>query len=163
MQTPNTSQFFESYVPLYDTVPEKFEDTREFLVEHLKKVSEGINVRVIGWYLDEISLTGKQFIPVLQASGSNSGDSQQFRSILRKVIDFSPLLVGVNTRPHGILVDVNFTLISLWAGTTNSVAFTGNPIPNGGETISYDATNIIITATAAKDRAFAIIEFMQEI
>ena len=31
------SQEFESYVPVYDTVPEKWEEARQFLVEHLKR------------------------------------------------------------------------------------------------------------------------------
>ncbi len=152
-----SSQFFESYVPVYDTVPERWEDARQFLVEHLKKISNAVNIREIGWFLDEELLSGKQFIPPTPASGT----STQYRSILRKVIDFSPLAVGLNSQPHGITFDANFTLLQLYGAATDSVALVAIPInqPN----INMDATNINITAAAAYDRAYAIVEYIQEL
>ncbi len=154
--TSQTSQIFESYVPVYDAVPEKWEDAREFLVEHLKKISNAVNIREIGWFLDEELLSGKQLFP-----GVSTPDNQQFRSILRKVIDFGTVGIGVTSMPHGILVNANFTLIDLWATGTNAVAMTGNPInqPN----ITYDVTNINITTTVAYTRVLAVIEYCQEI
>lgn len=149
-----TSQIFESYVPVYDAVPEKWEDARQFLVEHLKKISNAVNIREIGWMLDEELVSGKQFFP-----GVN--DNQVFRTVLRKVVDFSPLPIGTTSLPHGIIVDANFSLIDLWAAATNATALTGNPInqPN----ITYDVTNINIISTAAYDRVYAVMEFMQEL
>lgn len=162
MTSPLDSQNFESYVPVYDVAPEKWEDGRAFLVEQLKKLATAINVREIGWLLDEELLTGKAFIP-----GTNNvmdgGTSQQFRTVLRKVIVFPGLTVGLNTQPHGINVDANFSLIQLFGAATNAVAFTGEPLPNGSDTISYDATRIIITVAAAYTRAWAIIEYIQEL
>lgn len=156
------SQTFESYVPVYDVVPEKWEDARPFLVEQLKKITTAVNTREIGWYLDEELLSGKSFIP-----GSNNildgSTSQQFRNILRKVIEFPGLTIGVNTQPHGITVDGNFSLIQLYGAATNATAMTGIPIPNGVNTISYDVTNIIITVGSAYTRAWATIEFIQEL
>jgi hypothetical protein len=155
----NSSQDFESYVPVYDAVPEKWEDARPFIVEHLKKIANAVNIREIGWFLDEELLSGKAFIP-----GTNTGGtSQQFRSILRKVIEFPGLTPGVNTQPHGLTVNGNFTLIQLFGSATDSVAFTGQPLPNGADTISYDATNIIITVAAAYNRALAVIEYIEEL
>jgi len=115
---------FESYLPVYDFMPEKWEEARRPLVEHLKKISNAVNIREIGWFLDQEVLAGKQFIP-------------------------------------GVLVDANFSLIDLWGAATDAVAFTGMPInqPN----ITYDATNINITASAAFTRAFAMFEYMQEL
>jgi hypothetical protein len=46
---------------------------------------------------------------------------------------------------------------SINAAATNATAMTGEPIPNGSDTISYDATNIIITVAAAYTRAWAVI------
>lgn len=159
---PNDSQFFESYVPVYDVVPEKWEDARPFIVEQLKKLATSVNIREIGWLLDEELLSGKAFIP-----GTNNNmdgfTSQQFRSVLRKVIVFPGLTVGVNTEPHGLIVDGNFSLIQLYGAATDAAAFTGEPLPNGADTISYDATNIIITVSAAYTRAWAVIEFIQEL
>jgi hypothetical protein len=159
---PVDSQNFESYVPVYDVVPEEWGEGRAFLVEQLKKQATGINTREIGWFLDEELLTGKAFIPGVNNAASG-GTSQQFRSILRKVIVFPGLSIGVNTEPHGITVDANFSLIQLWGAATDAVALTGEPIPNGSDTISYDATNIIITVAAAYTRAWAIIEYIQEL
>jgi hypothetical protein len=148
------SQNFESYVPVYDTVPEKWEEARQFLVEHLKKISNAVNIREIGWFLDEELLSGKQFIP--------GSIPQQFRTILRKVINFGPLAPGANTLPHGIVFDSNFTLINLYAAATNSAVFLAIPIPNGTSTINMTATNININSAAAFDRCFVVVEYIQE-
>ncbi len=156
------AQQLESFVPVYDVIPDEWEDARPFMVEQLKRISNAVNIREIGWFLDEELLSGKAFIP-----GSNNilsgGSSQTFRTILRKVIPFPGLIVGVNTQPHGITVDANFSLIQLFGAATNAVAFTGEPIPNGADTISYDATNIIITVGAPYTRAWAVIEYIQEL
>lgn len=162
MTVPIDSQRLESFVPVYDAVPPKWEEARPFLVEHLKKVSNAINIRQIGWFLDEELLSGNLFIPGLNNDQSD-GTSQQFRTILRKVIEFPGLTAGVNTQPHGIAIDGNFSLIQLFGAATNATAMTGEPLPNGADTISYDATNIIITVAAAYTRAWAVIEYIQEL
>jgi hypothetical protein len=150
----NTSQNLESYVPVYDVVPQNWEDARQFLVEHLKKISNAVNIREIGWYLDEELVSGKQFIP-------GTIDNQQFRTIFRKVVDFSPLVIGVNSKPHGITINASFRLINLYGAVSDTVALTGGPInqPN----ITYDATNINITAAAAFQFSQAVIEYISEI
>ncbi|CAB4133774.1 hypothetical protein UFOVP264_15 [uncultured Caudovirales phage] len=164
MTSPDFSdaQQLESFVPVYDAVPEKWEDARPFLVEQLKRITNAVNIREIGWFLDEELLSGKAFIPGA-GQPDNAGTSQTFRTILRKVVTFPGLTVGVNTQPHGITVDANFSLIQLFGAATDAVAFTGEPIPNGADTISYDATNIIITVAAAYTRAWACIEFIEEL
>ena len=156
------SQIFESYVPVYDVVPETWDDARPFIVEQLKKITNAVNIREIGWFLDEELLSGKAFIPGLN-NELGQGTTQQYRQILRKVIEFPGLVAGVNVQPHGITVDANFSLIQLFGAATNAVALTGEPIPNGADTITYDVTNIIITVGAAYTRAWAIIEYIQEL
>lgn len=162
MSSLTDSQRLESFVPVYDVAPEKWEEGRPFLVEQLRKISTAINIRDIGWMLDEELITGKAFIPGINNSESGN-TSQLFRSILRKVIVFPGLTVGVNTQTHGLIVDGNFSLIQLYGAATDAVAFTGEPLPNGGDTISYDATRIIITVAAAYTRAWAVIEYIQEL
>ncbi len=156
------SQILESYVPVYDVVPEKWEDARPFVVEQLKKITNAVNIREIGWFLDEELLSGKAFIPGT-TNVLDSGTSQQYRQILRKVIVFPGLVIGANVQPHGIVVDANFSLIQLFGSATNATTLTGEPIPNGADTITYNATNIIITVGAAYTRAFAVIEYIQEL
>ncbi len=41
-----SSQEFESFVPVYDVVPDDWNDARPFLVEILKKITNGLNARV---------------------------------------------------------------------------------------------------------------------
>lgn len=155
------SQIFESYVPVYDTVPEKWEDAREFLVEQLKKISNAVNIREIGLLLDEELLSGKQFIPTASMSSATSSTSQQFRTVLRKVVDLGTLSLGANVKLHGIVFDVNFTLIDLWVSGTDSPTLTARVI-NGNDVI-MNATQLLITSPQAFDRAFAFIEYIQEI
>ncbi len=159
---PIDSQQLESYVPVYDAIPDKWEDARAFIVEQLKRLANGVNAREIGFFLDQELLSGKAFIPGMNIA-AEGGSSQQFRTIFRKVVVFPGLTIGVNTQPHGLVIDGNFSLIQLFGAATNATAFTGEPIPNGADTISYDATNIIITVAAAYDRAWAVIEYMYEL
>lgn len=156
------NQQLESFVPVYDVIPEKWDDARPALVEQLKKITNAVNVREIGFFLDEELLSGKSFIPG-QNIMTQQGSSQQFRTILRKVIVFPGLTVGANSQPHGINIDGNFSLIQLFGAATNAIALTGEPLPNGTDTITYDATNINIMVAAAYTRAFAIIEYIQEL
>lgn len=161
---PEDSQNLESYVPIYDVVPEKWEEARPFLVEQLKKITIAVNTREIGWFLDQELLSGKSFIPGVNNSTANSGTNQSFRSILRKVIDFGPITIGLNQRAHGIVVDANFTLITLWGAATVSASSTALQIPSGGgDAISIDAVNINIISIVNADRCFAFVEFLQEL
>lgn len=159
MSTSMTSQNFESYLPEYDTVPEDWEDGRTFLVEQLKKISIAVNARTIGWLLDEELLSGQAFIPGVTPPGNNPG---QFRQVLRKVINVSPLAAGPNAPvAHGITFDANFTLIDLWVSGTNTTTFTARRIT--GNDVVMDATNLTITSPQAFDRAFCIVEYVQEL
>ena len=152
----------DSFVPVYDAIPEKWDDARPFVVEQLKMMSNAINIREIGWFLDQELITGKIYLPGVETA-NDSGTNENFRTILRKVVVFPVLNAGVNTQPHGVTVDGNFTLIQLFGAATNATAFTGEPIPNGADTITYDATNIIINVAAAYTRAVAVMEFLQEL
>lgn len=151
-----SSQEFESYLPVYDAVPEKWEDARGFFVEQLKRIAQAVNVREIGFFIDEEVLSGKAFIP---SSLNVSGTSEQFRTILRKTFLFGPIIIGVNTTPHGVVVDANFKLIQEVASGTNIGALTGDNIP----AVGYDVNNIIVTSTKAYDACVVIFEYIQEL
>lgn len=155
-------QILESFLPVYDAVPDKWEDARPFIVEQLKRISNAVNIREIGWFLDEELLSGKAFIPGAETL-DNIGTSQTFRTILRKVITFPGLTAGVNTQAHNLTIDASFSLINMFGAATNAVAFTGEPLPNGADTISYDATNIIVTVSANYTRAWVVMEYIYEL
>jgi len=151
----NTSQIYEAFLPVYDAIPELWEEAKPFLVENLKKISQGVNDREIGLYLDNQLLTGGQFIPVATST-------QEYRSIFRKVINTGALIAGVNTFPHGVTFDVNFTLIDLWVSATDSVGFNAITMSDPAN-VTMDATNINITSPSAFDRSFAFVEYILEI
>lgn len=166
-----SSQEFESYVPVYDTIPEKWEEGRQFLIENNRKLANGINIRTIGWYLDEELLSGNAFIPsALVAPGNNPG---LFRQILRKVIVMGALPnTGVLSVPHGIMVDANFTLIQLYGAATDPIGLTSIPLPYVNPTVSdsialnMDATNINITTHDNESnytRCNVVVEYIQEL
>jgi hypothetical protein len=152
-----TIQDLEAYVPVYDSIPENWEEAKPFLVEQLKKISNAVNIREIGYFLDVELLSGKAFTPPANPTGSSS----QYRSVLRMVVDVSPLAAGANSFPHGITFDSNFTLISLWVAATDSVGFRAQEITSND--VYLDATNINITSPQAFDRAFCIIEYTLEV
>jgi len=158
---PLDSQNFESYLPTYDVIPDKWEEARHVLVEELKKHANAINAREIGFFLDQELLSGKAFIPGVNIA-TDGGSSQQFRSILRIVVDVGPITGIVITVPHGIFVDANFTLIQLWASATNSLTLTSTIFGNA-DTIRIIGPNLQITSDGIYDRCFAILEFMQEL
>lgn len=160
--TPIDSQKLESYEPVYDVVPEKWEDARAFFTEQLKRHALAINSRGIGFFLDQELLTGQSFIPGVN-NLSDGGTSQSFRSILRKVIPFPGLTPGVNTQPHGIFIDANFTLLHMYGAATNSTALVGNPLPLSTDIILYNSTNVIVNSTNSYDRAYIVMEYTQEL
>ncbi len=162
------SQQLESYVPVYDAIPDKWEDARPFLVEQLKKISNGVNIREIGWFLDEELLSGKAFIP----SANISGGSQQYRTILRKVVDFGPLpAAGTLTKPHGITFDSNFTLMQLYGAATDPVGLTAIGLGHAAAApfqveLYINATDVVIVVGSNRSnytRCFIVIEYIQEL
>jgi len=160
MNDYSDAQHLESFIPVYDTVPEKWEDARPFLVEHLKKITNAVNVREIGFFLDEELLSGKAFIPGT-INDQASQTSQNFRSILRKVVDVSPLVIGPNTFAHGVNFDANLTNIQFWVAATNSTTLLAYTFVSPEVTV--DATNVNITSPAAFDRSFFVWEYLQEL
>lgn len=151
-----SSQVFESYIPVYDAIPDNWDEAKPYLVEQLKEHANAINIREIGWFLDEELLSGKQFIP----SQNISGQSDQYRTILRKVIDCSPLVAGANVFPHGVTNDVNLTNIQYWLSATNSTTL--QDITMVYPEVVINGPNINITSPGAYDRAFFFWEYIQE-
>lgn len=173
MTAPLDSQTLESYVPVYDVVPETWTDARPFIVEQLKRIANAVNIREIGWFLDEELLSGKAFIPGVNAAASGAS-SQIYRQVLRKVIDFGALpAAGTKSVPHNITVTNNFSLVFMCAAATDPVALIAFPIPYcdpgalaNGVALTMDATNVNITVgvnRSAFTRCFVTIEYLQEL
>jgi hypothetical protein len=154
------SQNFDSLIPVYDAVPENWDEGRQFLVEALRRISNAINNREISWFVEEEIISGKQFIPLTNTIAS--GNPRVYRTVFRKVVNVGPLVAGANAgKDHGVVFDFNFTLVSLWVSGTNSTTFTARTI--SGNDVLMNATQLVITSPQAFDRAFAIIEYTLEI
>jgi hypothetical protein len=159
--TPSDSQQLESFVPVYDVIPEKWEEAQAFIVEQFKVHANAINAREIGFFLDQELLAGKAFIPGLN-DVADGGSSQQFRTILRIVVNVGPLINGANPPiPHGVVNDANLTSIDSWVEATNSTTNTVVTLvyPN----LQIVGPNILITSPGVFDRAFLIWEYIQEL
>ncbi len=174
MTSPSFSdnQQLESFVPVYDAIPDQWEEARPFIVEQLKKISNAINIREIGWFLDEELLSGKAFIPGSE-NLDNLSTSQVFRQVLRKVIDFGALpAAGIKSVPHGITFTDNFTLVQMFADATDPNLLIAVPIPYAHPTpansiaLDMDFDNVNITVGIDRSnftRCFVTIEYLQEL
>lgn len=135
---------YNEQIPVYDTLPDTWEEGRLSLVERTKKLANGINIRSVGWYIDVEILTGKKFIP--------TSTSQDFRDIFRKTFDIGALPNnGIKNVAHGITeIPINFRLLSMWGAATNTTSGSSIPLPytsiaGNHVDIKMDTTNIIIT------------------
>ena len=156
----SSSQDFETYLPVYDAVPAKWEEARPFLVEQLKMISNAVNIREVGWFIDDEILSGQQFFPAPVPPGDAT--APQYRTILRKVIDTGALIAGINPGvAHGISFTTRFSLIDMWVAGTNSGTLTARVI--NGNDVLMDATDIIITSPQVFDRSYCVISYIQEI
>lgn len=162
--TISTNEELEAFVPSYDIIPEDWPHARQFLVEHLKRISNALNVREIGWFLTEQSLAGKN---LFRTDESND----QFRSILRIVINFGALPnAGTKTVAHGLTIDANFSIVNMWLGATDPVNFVGFglsyfSIAAGDIKLSYDVNNVIVTTASnysAYTTTYVVMEYTQE-
>jgi hypothetical protein len=166
--TSDSSQQFESYVPVYGAIPDQWENSRQFIVEMIRKITDAVNNREIGFYLDEELLSGKSWI-------AGPSQPQQFRSVFRKVIDTGALpAAGTKNVPHGINITSNFTLVHLYGAATDPVQLFSIPLPfseqaapaNGNIQLNLDATNVQITVGSNRSnysRSFVVAEYLLEV
>jgi len=167
--TQSVAQQLEAYVPLYDYIPENWESARGALTEFLKRISNAVNIREIGWFLEEELLSGQQFFPGVTSSPIN----QQFRSVFRKVVNFGALPnAGTKSVPHGITTSASTSLVQLYAAATDPAVPNYIPIPYASPTLNLniqmymDATNINITTAidwSTYTRCFVSIHYIKEL
>jgi hypothetical protein len=166
-----SSQQFESYVPVYDVVPEKWEDARQFLVEHLKKIVLSLNAKEIGFFLDEELLSGQQLFPGVNSMPETS--PEQFRSILRMTINFGALPnTTTKSVPHNVIFDSNFTLTNLYLAATDPTDLLAFSLQywskNAAEDIVLNMDSMNVNVTTKSDyskytRSIVVLEYIQEL
>lgn len=154
-----------NFVRSYNAIPDKWEESQQFLTEHLREVSAGINVRDVGFYQETEILTGQQFIP-------STTNPTVLRNVFRKVIDTGALssLTTPQTVAHGITVTANTIVTRIYGAATDpSTSFI--PLPfidvGGGNHIglSMNSTNIILKSAvnySGYTTSYVVVEYMQE-
>jgi len=158
------SQDFNQQLPIFDVLPDKWEDARESINDRLREIANAVNIRSVGWEIDKEITTGKKYIP-------QSG-SVEYREISRFTLEVGPLPNNTTKNvAHGLTnVDATFRLLSMWGGATNTTSFISIPLPHTSIAgnpveIMMDATNFIIKTNADYsnfDHAVIIIEYTYE-
>jgi hypothetical protein len=160
-----SNQNFDSFVPVYDVVPEEWEYARQFIIEQLKKITNSLNAKEIGFFLDEELVSGKLFIP-------GATNPQAFRTVLRTVINFGALPnTGSKSVAHNVTVDGNFTLVSMWLSATDPIGLVGFSlaywsIGASDIALSYNSTDVVVSTSSnysAYTRSYVIMEYIQEL
>ena len=149
-----SSQNFDYYVPVYDTVPDTWEDAHPFLVEQLKRISNSLNARSTGWMVESEVLSGKRFAT---DAAVGSKESVSYNDVLRKVVKFGAVAAGANTAAHSIDFSADFRLVMLYVSATDF----GTPLAETfvGTEVTMDGTNINFNSPQAFASADAVIEY----
>ena len=165
----SSSANYETYVPVYNFIPEEWEEARIILIEYLRMISNGINNREVGFLVNDEILAGKFFYPSTPTA-DDVNNPPQFRPVFRSVIIAGPITAGTNTIAHGLTINDNFTAVDLWASASNSSTNVGTSINGTGNRlagrpgldIDYDATNINILSNGTYDRTNIYFEYIYE-
>lgn len=160
---PDVAQQFESYVPVYDAIPETWEEGRQFLTEQLKRISNAINVREIGWFLDEELLSGKTLFPGTFSEGNSA--PLQNRQILRFTIDSGALTTGSgNVITTDIVFDTRFRLFDCWVAATDIGTLTAQIITDEHVQLTQSGGFVVVTITSPGNysNSTLILEYTQE-
>lgn len=163
MTTNIPSQDFNQQIPVFTAIPDEWDEAKGVLVETLKKISNAVNLREVGWEINTPILTGKKYIP--------ETGTTEFREISRLTLEVGPLpSSATKTVAHNLsLVDATFRLVNMYGAATDTTNFLSIPLPFVSLSladqveISMDATNFIITTGNATysnyDHAVIIIEY----
>jgi len=153
-----------NFVRNYSAIPEEWKESQQFLTEHLREVSAGVNIRDIGLYQKDEILTGQQFVP-------SAAKPTVLRNVFRKVIDTGALtnLTTPRTVAHGITISANTIVTKIYGAATDpSTSFIPLPFASSAGNnieLEMDGTNIILTSAAnlpAYTASYVVVEYMQE-
>jgi len=158
---------------IIEAIPNIEEEFSEFLVQlyqNLNILSIQLNLKDTGLYPNDEFLTNKLFFPNTTETNLDVSQSQSYRSVFRKVIDFGALPnATTKSVAHGILSDV--MLVSIM-GTANNATFASKiPIPysssaalNQNISLEMTATNIVITTGTNRTSyttCYVIVEYIK--
>jgi hypothetical protein len=163
-----------SNLPINDLIPENYpipEEQEQLLIklyQYFNSLAMVINTKPNGSYIDQEVLTDKQFIPTFSTDTSSNIKP---RDVFRVVVDTGALPnSGTSTTAHGITLDSNSSVISIYGGATDPNT-DYIPLPyvvvggTNGVEVSMDTTNINIKTKSnysAYTRSFVIVEYIKQ-
>jgi hypothetical protein len=159
-------QKLDVYLPIYDSLPEDWKESRTFIAQVLRRIANTLNTREVGWYLDDETISGQSFIPGV-SSTTNNYIKPLFRNVYRKVVDFGALPnAATKTVAHGIQITSSYTITRIYGAATDPVALSAQPIPNRDISLVLTATAIAISTTlnlSIYTRCYVVVEYMTEL
>lgn len=143
-----TTQFWDiTQIPASDQL--RGEDLREFMVrlyQNLNVMALAINKKETGYYPSVDFITGALYFP------NPAGTDQEFRSVIRTVVDIGALPnAGVKTVAHNIVFNNGYTLTRLYGAATDTTGLNYIPLPYASTVLAdsvelrVDNTNVVIT------------------
>jgi len=138
-----------TFLPVYDVVPDEWEEAQSMLSDALRLISETVNTKDSGYMIQQEILASSQFY---------KGTGEALRPIYRKVIDFGTLpdnttktlTHGISTNSDGTSIDSKFTLVNMYlSATKGTITADPNPISFSLQYYSLDlSADIVLYLTA---------------
>lgn len=167
---PTTNVWEMSQIQSIDINSPEFKDLLVRLYQNINNISSALNIKDSAYYSQQEFINGQLFFPN-PSFPSSATQSQQYRQVFRKVINFGALPnAGVKSVAHGITVNSRFSFTRIYATATNSTQTSFIPIPFASpvlnENIKLEVTNTNITITTAIDYStytttYVIVEFLK--
>jgi hypothetical protein len=109
-------------LPISLDFPKDPEEYSVFVQALLKRIANAVNTKEGALYVPQEVASFQQYF--------TAGNSQKFRNVYRKVVDFSALPnTGVKTVPHGIAFNSDFSTTRIYGSATDPVNLEYLPLP----------------------------------
>ena len=163
-----------TFLPVYSTVPDEWEDAKGMLAEALRLISETVNTKDSGYMIQQEILSASQFY---------KGAGETLRPIFRKVINFGSLPnattkeIEHKIETNGSTISDKFTLVNMYLSATKGT-ITGDPDPiafslqyysldAGADIVLYlTDTNVVVktlTDYSLYTRSSIVLEYLKEV
>lgn len=158
------------FVPLDYIIPSDVGQKDVVLRQYFNNIASALNYREIGTYPEELTITGKQWIPLFS---NVSTQSANYRPVFRMTVDTGALAnAGTTSTAHGITFTSNDSATMIYGAATDPAGLNYLPLPFASPTlannisVTIDSTNVNITTGSnrtAFTRSFVVVEFIRQV
>lgn len=169
---PTTQVWDVSNIYDTDVNSAEFKELIVRLYQNLNRHALMINIKDTGYYAKEEFVNGQAFFPD-PALDSSTSSMPVMRQVIRKVIDFGPLLdTAPKQTAHGITLTSNFTFTRIYGAASDTTApFNYIPIPYASPVaasnieLQVDSTFVTITTGSNRtnfDTTYVVLEYLNQ-